>query len=242
MTCDIFIRSYYKDFEWLSYCLAAIERYCSGFRSVVVVIPETSRTRLNKLSLPASGVRLEFCHAYRDDYLGQQATKMLADLFTDADFICHVDSDCIFSRQTTPEDLVFRGRVRVVIRPNKLLGRQRPWQQPTERFLGWPVTYDFMQQQPFTFPRWLYSQVRNHCTRLHEVDIETYITSQPPRSFSEYNVLGAYAYRYCAESFLWIDTSAEELAEPNCRWYWSWGGFTPEIRREIEQIITAPVA
>jgi hypothetical protein len=242
MTCDIFIRSYYKDFEWLSYCLASIERYCDGFRSVVVVVPETSRAWLGKLRLPASGVRLEFCRAYRDDYLGQQATKMSADLFTDADFICHVDSDCIFAQRTTPEDLIPCGKPRVLLRANELLGRHRPWQRPTEEFLGWPVAYDFMQQPPFTFPRSLYAQTRSHCDRLHNVDIERYITSRTTRGFSEFNALGAYAYRYCAASFLWVDTSAEGPREAGCRWYWSWGGLTPEIRSEIEAVLDAPVA
>jgi len=31
-TCDIFIRTYPNDYEWLNYCLESIRKYCSGFR------------------------------------------------------------------------------------------------------------------------------------------------------------------------------------------------------------------
>ena len=36
---DIVIRSYYKDFRWLEWCLRSIDRFCQGFRQVVLVVP-----------------------------------------------------------------------------------------------------------------------------------------------------------------------------------------------------------
>src|SRR5262249_21634305 len=211
-------------------------KFCRGFRDVVVTMPHSSGPWLRRCSLPGNA-RIELCRDYRDDYLGQQVTKLLADTFTDADYICHIDSDCIFSRPTAPEDLIVDGMPRVLMRPSHLLGRHWPWVRPTEQFLGWRITGDYMQRPPFTFPRWLYPELREHAAAMHGLDIETYITAQPPRGFSEYNALGAFAWRHHRERFVWIDTSTAFPGDPHCRWYWSWGGIDRETRAEIENIL-----
>lgn len=239
MNCDLFIRSYWKDLEWLDFCLASIEKYCHGFRSVVVVLPRSSWPWLQRSGLQGKA-RFELCPNYRDDYLGQQATKLLADTFTDADYICHVDSDCIFSRTTSPHDLILDNKPIVHMRRCETLGRHWPWQKPTEKFLGLRVGFDFMQQQPFTFPRWLYPRLREHAIKTHGMDIETYIIAQPTRGFSEYNGLGALAWEHYREHFLWVDMDTSMLVEPHCRWYWSWGGIDVSIRSEIRAILDAP--
>lgn len=239
MTCDIIIRSYWKDFGWLELCVASIERFCRGFRAVVLVVPRSSVPWLRRLSALPANVRIELCRDYRDDYLGQQATKLAADEFTDADYICHVDSDFIFCRQIALSDLVIDGKPRVVMRPNVLLGRHWPWQPPTEKFLGCAITHDFMQQPPFVYPRWLYGELRAHATHMHGVSLEHYVTTQPPRGFSEFNALGAFARLRHADRFLWIDDSVADAGRPACRWYWSWGGLDARVRNEIK-VLLAP--
>ena len=236
MTVDLFIRSYWKDFDWLQFCLASIAKYCHGFRAVVLVLPHSTRPWLRRLEV-CGDVRVEICRNYRDDYLGQQATKLLADTFTDADYVCHVDSDCIFHRPTTPHDLMADGRPRMLKRSSAQLGRHYPWRKPTEKFLGWSVADDFMQQQPLLFPRWLYPAVRRHAVATHGLDIETYLESQPPRGFSEYNVLGAFAWARYRDRFAWIDTGGAPPGPAPCRWYWSWGGLDSRTAAEIRQII-----
>jgi hypothetical protein len=234
MTCDIFIRSYAKDFEWLGYCLASIAKYCRGFRRVVLAVPRSSLAALGRLPPAPLEIDLRECPNFRDDYLGQQVTKLTADVQTDADLICHVDSDCVFHRSTTPQDLLADGRPRILMRPCRLLARDHPWSAPTEQFLGWPVEHDFMRHPPFTYPRWIYAEVRAHAFRRHGVDIGTYVTRQPPRGFSEFNVLGAYAYRYHRAQFAWVDTSRDDAGAPLCHWYWSWGGLDASRRAQIE--------
>ncbi len=238
LICDLFVRSYWKDLEWLGFCLASITKYCRGFRSVIVVLPRSSEAWLRRFVLPP-GVRVELCDSYRDDYLGQQVTKLLADTFTNADYISHVDSDCVFFRPTSPEDLIVEGKARVLMRPCDTLGRHRPWQGPTEKFLGSKVTDDFMQHPPFTFPRWLYSRLREQTIATHGIDIETYITTQPPRGFSEYNSLGAFAWRHYRDRFIWVDTTISPPSKRHCRWYWSWGGIDAATQAEIRAILDA---
>jgi hypothetical protein len=236
MTCDIFIRSYWKDLDWLHYCLASIAKNCSGFQSVILVMPESSKPWLRRASLPKD-VRIEFCQNYKDDYLGQQVTKLFADTLSDADYICHFDSDCLLSRPIQPEDVILDGRPFIFMRSNAALGRHWPWQKPTEKFVGWSVAYDFMQRPPFIFPRWLYPRLRQHAVTAHGTDIASYVLSQPARNFSEYNALGAFAFRHYPERFRWVDVDRQTAGEPFCRWFWSWGGLDRATRAQIDAIL-----
>lgn len=238
-SCDLFIRSYRRDLEWLRYCLAAIERFCVGFREVVVVVPRASLPWARRAGVPAAGVRLEVCADVDDDYLGQQTTKLIADRYCEAEYVVHVDSDWIFQRPVRPRDLLAGDRARIRRCPVSRLGRHRPWQLPTERFLGWPVAHDYMHQPPFTYPRWLYEAVREHCRRTHGTDVESYVLACPPRGFSEFNALGGYAHARCEERFEWIDVGPEPVADPLCRCYWSWGGLTAEVRSQLNDLLTA---
>lgn len=236
MRCDLLIRSYFRDLDWLACCLAAIDRFAAGVE-VQVVVPRSSWDWLQKKIGPRPGVRFVFCPDYRDDYLGQQVTKLYADRFTRAGWVCHIDSDCLFTRPFRPEDLLAAGKAPIYIRPVSELGRHKPWLGPTEAFLGSPVAYDFMQRPPFVYPRWLYAEVRRFCRERHGMELADYVLSRPPRGFSEFNALGAFAYRYHRARFHWVDLSREDPGEPLVRWYWSRGGISPAIRAEIESLL-----
>lgn len=170
------------------------------------------------------GVRVVTCPDYDDDYLGQQVTKLYADLLTDSDLICHVDSDCIFRRPTTPDDLAPGGVPRIYSRPVEELPRHWPWTAPTDEFLGWATTHDFMQCPPFTYPAWLYREVREWSMKTKGVELAEWVLRRPPRGFSEFNVLGAYAYTKFPQHFIWTRACDIGEEERTCSWFWSWEG------------------
>jgi hypothetical protein len=202
---------------------------------VVVVSPRTGSAAVRRAI--GGNVRLEVCPDYRDDYLGQQVTKLYADEFTDADLICHVDSDVVFDRPVSPVDLLDdAGRPWIVRKAVALLGRHRPWLAPTEAFLGRTVTHDFMQQPPFTYPRGLYPEVRALCLERHGIPLDRYVAGRPPRGFSEFNVLGAHAHAAHPTAFAWYDADTAEVPRL-CRWYWSRGGIDPGLRQELDGIV-----
>ena len=235
-TCDILLRSYYKDFRWLAFCLQSIERYCREFRRVILVVPEDSRKRIGRLKLTCD--EIVTCPSYRDDYLGQQVTKLYADTYTDADYICHIDSDCVFRRPVTPHDLREGDRLRIFMIPYRRLDAGIPWRELTERFLGRRVDFEFMRRQPQTFPRWLYPALRGHAEALHGKTIDHYVMSQPHRGFSEFNALCAFAYLNHRDDFAWIDLGGDDVPEPVCDCYWSWGGLQAGIVAEINATLS----
>lgn len=235
MSVDILVRSHARDFPWLEYCLRSVERFCTGFRQVVLVVPRASAPWLPRYRLPAD--RVELCEDVRDDYLGQQVTKLHADLFSDADLICHLDADCVVDCPLAPADLMLEGRPAIPCTEYRLLGASVPWRAVTEKLLGFPVEHDFMRTQPLLYPRALYAELRSHCHALHGVALADYVLAQPPRGFSEFNALGAYAHRFHHDEFAWPVLESTRQQPRHCRWYWSWGGLDAELRRELEALL-----
>lgn len=239
-TVDIVVRSYYRDLEWLDYCLRSITRFAIGFRSVIVAIPRGSLGAFERRSLMPD--RLVVCADYRDDYLGQQVTKLHADELTDADFIAHVDSDVVFTRATGPTDLMDGRRPQVLMTPYSIHPRSGPWRIPwqavTERFVERPVLHNFMQMMPLTYPRWLYQELRDFAWKTHGCSLADYVLSQQARCFSEFNALGAFAHHFYPETMSWIDTSRDVLPAQRTRTFWSWGGITHDVRRQLDTIVS----
>jgi hypothetical protein len=230
----VLIRSYRRDFEWLRYCLAALAKFLPGV-PVTVVVPRSSEPWLPRVGPALEAVTLHICADSGDDYLGQQVTKMYADEYLDADFICHVDSDCILDRPLRAADLAPGGRPVLAYRPLERYERRPVWIEAGERYLGWPLDLDYMCRPPFVYPRWLYPLVRAHGSALSAMPFERYVMSQPPRGFSEFTALGGFAHRHHREAFRWLDADAAPDPAP-FRWYWSWEGISPSLRAELDKI------
>lgn len=240
VTCDIFIRTYPKDYEWLDYCLKSIEKFCTGFHKIMVVSPDIAPLNIQlgyknwKMPIEWKVVQDET----EDGYLAQQITKLYADVHLDyqPDYILHVDSDVIFTRPTTPQDFFGIANLPVwYYTPYSEI--QTPWQPITEKFMGRRIENEFMRRFPILIPRWLYPRVREFCNKQHGMIISQYIRNQPMRAFSEFNVLGAYAWEFHRSMFDFVNTIKVNMPAPVAKQYHSWGGITPEIKTEIENTL-----
>jgi FkbM family methyltransferase len=216
--CDIFIKTYAKDAEWLSYCQRSIARFAIGFRKVIVIDDKK-----------------EYCE---DGYLSQQIYKVYADTFTDADWILHIDSDTMFTRPVTPEIYLIGDKPRWMITPNSEIEKSLPWFSVMREFMGENAEFEFMRRFPFIFPRWFYAAFRQFILTQHGVDAETYIKNRPFRAFSEFNCMGAFAYKFFRDKFHWIDTSKDPWPELTVDQLWSHGGLTEEIKGRREKILS----
>lgn len=232
MTTDILIKSYRKDFPWLSYCLRSIQKFATGFRDIVIVIPDTDN--LDHLTAE----RVVKVREHGEPYMFQQSVKMHADTFTDADHISTVDSDCIFTEPVTPETFMTDGKVDWLYTPWESVGddAKRAWGGVMTKCLGEPPPAEFMRRSAQMIPRWALQEFRGFVAERHGVSLEHYIMSQPGRYFSEYNCLGFFLWKFHREKINWINTD-ERIPPSVVRQFWSWGGTTPEIKAEINRLL-----
>lgn len=256
-TCDILIKSYPPDYERLRYCLRAIDKFASGFRRVVVVIPDDpevigfgmgmSNPDCRTVRVPESGC----------GYLFQNACKANAHEYSDADFILFIDSDTVLTRPVTPETFMRDGKPLWLITPYAHLEAGiaelsranagfhcgvMTWKAITEKFIGQPVEYEFMRRFPMLIPRSLHKAAAAFCQAHHGQRLTDYILSQPAKEFSEFNALGALAYYRARDQFSWLDTTKEPLPELVAIQKWSHDPFTEADKAEFEQILSGDVS
>ena len=111
MRVSILIRSYWKDAEWLTFCLRSIQKYAQGFAYTILVTPTRSHGIFEPLR-KRFGVRLhEYVVRLDKPMLHSEVKICRADeLCPDVDFILFMDSDCVFTQPVTPLDYFVKGK------------------------------------------------------------------------------------------------------------------------------------
>lgn len=226
-TVDIFIRSYSGDFCWLAYALRALHQRVKGFRQVHIVVPAGQAEQLKHLTEE----KVYECPIYADDYLGQQITKLMADTYSDADYIMHVDSDLIFTKEVTPETFIVDGKPIIYYEPYSVVGME-PWYPIVSEVLGWNPENEFMRRFPFVYPRWIYADLRKYLEERYSNTLENYISSRPYRSFSEFNTMGEFAWTIHHDKFTWRNPHEDPTY---VRQFRSWDGIDNHIK-ELEEM------
>lgn len=233
---DIFIRTYASDLQWLVYTLQSINKYCTGFRNVVIVIPEKQKHLLDGFNLTREKVFT--CPEYKDDYLGQQITKLYADEYSDADYLLFIDSDSPFIRPCTPADFTRDGRPLILKTKYEKVAEAIMWKPITEKVLGYNIDYEFMRRLPFCYHSSTLKSLREYIKEKQGKELSQYVQEQPQRQFSEFNTVGAYADKFQPEKYVFQDTDDGELPVLYVRQFWSWGGLTEDVIAEMKKILT----
>ena len=237
MTYDIFYRTYYGDAAWLDYSLQSIHKFVTGYSSVVVTAPESSREIIEPIVLK-HGFKFIVCDAiHADDYVGQQATKMYADLYTTSDIVVHVDSDLIFTQNVTLQSFLNAEGTKPLNLKTKYVDIVTPWKDITEYNVKFDVQYEYMRRIPLTYPREIYKNVRDHIEKVHGVTFYEFIRSITNREMSEFNIIGAVSEQYYPNCIEWQDTHGTvPIPESFATQYWSWGG-VQNHEKEIQQLL-----
>ncbi len=225
MTIDVFYRSYRGDFEWLKYSLESTYKFVKGFNEVHICVPADDIGLLK-----SKNERVHLTKRWEDDYMGQQADKLYADIHCHSDFILHIDSDCLWTHEVDLEQLFEDGKP-VMLHEECL---DSPWPKISQAALGFIPKYEFMRRHPFIYPRDLYAEFRRWMFNRHECEIGQFIQRQQGRHFSEFHTFGAWCYEYKRDRFAWKKPS--EFPSFVKQWR-SWDGLTPEIEKEIHLIL-----
>lgn len=244
-TVDIFIKSCAKDVDWLKYSLRSIQKFCTGFRDVVLLFPEEEKGMLTPLNLTTE--KVHYTHEQGDRYLWQQVEKLNAWKYSDAYYFTYVDSDVVFTKPVSPEDLFDEESERPIVlyTPYSSLvdkngAASTPWQAVTEAALNQPVEYEFMRRHPMTASRVLLQLFDAFMNYTHKRGVADYIMAQKHRQFSEFNALFGFGFYNGGVAYLeshYVNTEPAPIPPPCARQFWSWSGLTEDERRQIEEIL-----
>ena len=247
MNVDIFCCTYAKDAEWLRFMLRSVAKYAKGFRHTVVVYPSKDFAVINPVCSSFPFVRSFVFEEAADGHLPQNIIKTSADKYSDADFILHMDSDCVFTDPATPKDYMTDGRPDLIYTHYSELnhghaGGPVPWQLITERSLGIPCPCETMRRFPFLYPRWLYADTRARISAVNGMTFEGYVFTATNiggafHGYSEFNSLGCNAKERHADKFFLYDSAHGGLKPSKVKQYWSHSGLTPREREELEGVV-----
>jgi hypothetical protein len=211
---DLHIVSFRKDLEWCRYAIRSVRKYATGFGGVTLVVPTSDKAMFEGMA----DRLVTFEQRSWRGFLHHSVMVHRADeACPDADFIVHMDSDCMFVEPVTPEDYVRDGKALMMRERFELIrtaytGKFRSgaarfrWKQVAEKVLGFPVDYETMVRHPSVHPRRLYLEVRRHIERTHGVPFDEYVLGRWSRmKYAEFPVLGAYALKVHPDLYEWID-------------------------------------
>ncbi len=238
--CDILIKTYPADYEWLGYCLRGLAKFATGFRRIIIIYPFGEQSPQlgyvgdihKRVAIPLTFFPVK--ETGHNPYLFQQSIKFSAHEWTDAPYILHIDSDTVPCAPFTPLTFFRGGKPLWLMTPWSAIST--PWREPTEKFMGCQVEYEFMRRFPILLPRSLHVAAAKFVELHHHKSATEYIISQD--NFSEFNALGALAYGRVPEEFTWLDTTKEEMPPLVALQHWSRGGINDELKAKFESILT----
>jgi Family of unknown function (DUF6492) len=209
MKSEILIVTYAKDLEWLELSLQSIQKFATGFECVKVSVPIAELDQFIRLenkykTADHRPIQIKHYHEYPNKgMVNAQVMKLYADvLCPDADFIFHIDADCLFHEAVSPSDYIVEGNPVLICTEYDKIPEGRAehiWRSNAMNALNLgkqDVPYETMQRHPGVFKRNLYPILRSWIERVHKTPFHQYVLEQRnefPQSFAEFPTIGALA-------------------------------------------------
>lgn len=226
----LFVRSYYKDFEWLDYSVKSMRKNLTGISERVLAVPQHTVVPASISSFFDHIVYTEEAHP---GYVAQQLDKIRAYKYCSNDYILFSDSDCIYYGPFNATSLLDSHKCILYkthydeLTSNEFVYR---WKSIVKKAIGISPEYEYMRCMP----------ILHHKEALQVTDghgmLNNYITKKSI-NLSEFNIIGTLAEEILPHLYQFVDTKyriPDYHSLP--RQYWSWGGFNDDIRKELERI------
>ncbi len=216
---DLFVKTYRKDFWIFSISLETIKRNVTGYKNLIILVPERDKEFFETRYLPERSL-VFYVADEGEGYLRQQHYKMTANKYSSADYIMYSDSDILFNNPLDVSKIVKDNKPEVLYTSWDKVGQAVCWKAPTEAFIGEPVAAERMRRNNQCIHRSTLEGIEKFAP-----DLEQTIMSS--HSFSEFNAIMAYAYKYENEKYTWIDTDNWEYVPPAGIQIWSYANKEP---------------
>lgn len=246
MKTEFFIVTYAKDFQYLKFFLRSAEKFASGFSGITILVPTQDAAELAVLTGQYKGSVPVKCVS-GDEWDGKgmlwhMASIMHADEWCpDADFIAHIDSDCVFTAPVTPETFIKDGKPILQYERFASIGHRHPgvlkWQENTVKCLPIDVLYETMRGHPEVYRHDTYALARRLIVQKTGVPVNIHIMNGRnayPQDFCEFVTLGNVAMHVSADKYHLVDN--EQKPNPDrsdfpIGQFWSHG--SPDLVQEI---------
>ena len=223
MIIDIFIRTYKRDFPLLKCSIYSILKYVTSFRSIIITVRNKEYiTLINTLKIEnffinnKEKIKIISVPDFHDniDYFGQQITKLHADIYTDAEYIMFLDSDCVFNDNFNIQKEMFDEDKKIILLVEK-------WENLPKKYDVWKTflqicdfqtEFEFMRRIPLIYPSKICRNLRDYMAEKYKLQftdacLQIYNSTElhlQYKYFSEFNLLGAYSYIYEPNYFNFI--------------------------------------
>lgn len=208
-TIDIFIKSYHKDFQWLKYCLMSIKKNVTGYNNVILLIPEKGKDLFDTRDLPERTL-IHYVDEYGAGWLYQQWCKINAPAYSFAEFILFADSDCFFDHKIDLQDFV--PKPEILYTEWDKVGDAICWKECTEKYIKTP--YEFMRRNCMIYHRQTLLNLVAYFPGLERRIMHS-------ERFSEFNLMGSYAFQFEPENYNFVNTDNWTYVEPKAVQFWS---------------------
>lgn len=223
---SLFIRSYPGDFEWLRYSIRSMRKNMTGVTEKVLVTPKCTLP----LDISSFFDKVFQVKEAKHGYIAQQVDKIQAHKYVTNPYILYSDSDCIYYQPYDATQMIVDGKVNLYYTPYDTLdGNVLNWRDITYKIMGIKPTLEYMRCFPIMHLKEVSMEV-DMSSKLHK-----YIAALQDNALSEFNCLGLQAHVYHSSQYNLINT-LDEFPKMQAKQYWSWGGITDDIRKELETI------
>lgn len=241
---EILIITYKKDARWLDYCLQSLAKFASGFHKITVAAPYRDESVFKKMQRKHGFNLYQYAEVPGKGMVQHEERICSADeICTEADFIMHLDADCIYHSRVTPDEYVVKNKPVYVVRTyESLFSPDRKsvsdcfqWKAVAANTLGFEPEMYTMCRHPTVLPKWMYSKFRAHVESVQKMPFREFVLLQKnefPQTFAEFPSLGAYAWKFHRNAFHWIDISETGSAgapKDLQKAYWSHGGLAQKM-------------
>jgi len=242
---DIFIKTYYKDYIWLKYCLQSIKKFAKGFRKVIIVTDAGHKIPEEYLCIPCDIHYVSLPDKFPSyvehgvGYLWQQYIKLSWYNYTDADSILILDSDWMLTKITTPDDFKKDNKFYWFYRDWKNAGAGICWKPSTDFLLNVDSQYEAMCIAGYVLQRETTLALKNHLCLAHGTnDIWDIFVKYNMKSASEFNIFGSFIHYFDRSEYVKLyNENVVEYHNITIYTSWSWGGLTDNDKLKRESIL-----
>lgn len=210
---DIFIKSYRSDFWLLALALATIKKNVTGYSNLIILIPEEDKQYFETRYLPERTL-VHYVNDYGDGWLRQQVFKLQAYNYCFSEFILFTDSDAFFCKPVDLQDIIADWKPEILYTNYTELPDAIIWKPYVENFIREPIEYEFMRRLPLTYHRSTLQAIAEY-----EPDLENIIMRSD--RFSEFNIMGAFAWKFEREKYKFRNTNDWVYVPPIAKQVWS---------------------